>query len=69
MDTKTIKQFYSDYSILFHICMAIFLLNVRYQKQKTGVNIDIFYLKMLGILTIIMGIIFFSFGNDLINVD
>jgi len=61
-----IRKIYSDYSILFHFSFFVFLFWNHYIK-KESMKIPDKYLKILGVISVIMGIIFYHYGDELIN--
>lgn len=65
-DIKELKNGYRYFSIVFHICVVFFLLYIHYIK-KPDVNINIKLIKLVGLLSILTGVIFYFYGNDLVN--
>jgi hypothetical protein len=61
-----IRKIYSDYTIIFHFSFFVFLFWNHYIKRET-IKIPDKYLKILAVITIIMGIIFYNFGYEIIN--
>ena len=57
---------YKDFSLFYHLVFFLFLFWNLYIKQK-GVIVPDKYLKILGVIAIIMGVIFYSYGDELIN--
>lgn len=57
---------YKNFSLFYHAAFVIFLLWDRYIKREDD-KVPDKYLKILGVITCIMGLIFFFYGDILIN--
>lgn len=63
---REIKNYYRYFSIAFHIFVAGFIIYTHLYKD-ISVKIDIRILKTIGVVSIIMGFIFYFYSNNLIN--
>lgn len=64
--TYDILNMYRLFSIYFHLAVFLFLWWNHFIKKKTEIIPDK-YLKLIGLIGIIMGLIFYFYGNELIN--
>lgn len=61
-----LKIFYRYFSIMFHLFVIGFIVYIHYIKNP-DIKIDVIIFKILGLISIIMGLVFFFYGNDLVN--
>lgn len=64
--TYDILNIYSLFSIFFHLILFLFLWWNHFIKIKTEIIPDK-YLKLIGLIGIIMGLIFLFYGNKIVN--
>ena len=63
---EKLKIAYRYFSILFHLFVVGFIVYVHYVKNPDK-KIDVRILKLLGLVSILMGLVFYFYGNDLVN--
>lgn len=63
---EKLKIAYRYFSILFHLFVVGFIVYVHYVKNP-DIKIDIRVLKVLGLISVLMGYIFYFYGSDLVN--
>ena len=66
MSESNISYNYGTFSICFHLTFFIFLIWNRH-FNKNNLQIPVKYLKIMGAIGVITGLIFYIYGDQLIN--
>ena len=65
-DSQDLKFIYGTFSMIFHFGFFLFLVWNRHFKNE-NLEIPVKYLKLFGLIGCIIGIIFYIYGDQLIN--